>query len=145
MRRRVWMGRTGKLRVAAFKEYQWAAAIDGVIMQGCYAPHENFVVAAVKPRVSLTFENNRRVWKHWDPGLTCQRRNAVPFIAGGTRKLVGNLLLLFVEHIDGIAFDRLPNGEAACPAKHAEQDQRRVQGNRVERTHGSGAEIRRSG
>jgi hypothetical protein len=69
VRRHVGISCTGKLTVASLKKYQWPTAIDPVIVQGRHAADENFVVAAVKPRVSLTFENDRRVRKHWDTGI----------------------------------------------------------------------------
>ncbi len=69
VRRNVRVSCAGKLTIARIKEYQRPTAIDGMIMQRCYAADENFVVAAVIPRVSLTFENYRSIRKHRDPGI----------------------------------------------------------------------------
>src|SRR5260221_13923443 len=103
VRRRVGVGRSRKLPVASFKEYQRPAAIDGMFMHRSDPSDEDLVVATIKSRVSFAFEDNRRIREHRYAGIAGQRGNAFPFVAFRARELIGNLLLLLVEHIDGVA------------------------------------------
>lgn len=106
---------------------------------------EDLMVATIKSRVGFAFEDNCRVRKHRHAGIAGQWGNTFPFVAFGARELIGNLLLLLIEHVDGVAIDPLPHREAVRLAKHTEQDQRRIERHRIERTHGHPDELARGG
>src|SRR3954471_12640870 len=135
------MGRAGKLPVAALEEYQWPAAIEGMLVHRRYPANEDLVIAAVEPGMSLAFEHHGGIRQHRHPGLAGQRRNAVPFVAFGAGKLVRDRFLLLVEHVDGIALGGQPQGKTMRLTKHAEQDQWRVERDRIERTQGHAEQL----
>src|ERR1700752_1162172 len=64
VRRRVRVGRTGKLPVASFKKYQRPAAIDGMFVHRSDPGDEDLVVATIKSCVSFAFEDDRRIGEH---------------------------------------------------------------------------------
>ncbi len=100
------------------------------------ATDDDHMVAAIIVGVARAFERREAVSEQRRAVATFHVPNAFPFVGERTRKPGGGRVLVLGQHIDGEMGHRLPGREGAGGARHAEQDERRIDRDRIERAHG---------
>src|SRR5579872_3944307 len=102
---------------------------------------EDDMVAALVDRVGRAFEMSHSARDQRRFGMTDRRLHLVPFVGKRARELIGDLLLIAGEDVDGEALGFEHRREAARLAVDAEQDQRWIERYGIERTHGHADEL----
>ncbi|EEF22487.1 conserved hypothetical protein, partial [Ricinus communis] len=105
------------------------------------ANHEDHVIAAVVACEWRAFEMSQGARYQRGLGVADRRLDLIPLVRQGARELIGDLLLIAGEDVDGEALGFEHRGQALGLAVDAEQDQRRIERNGIERAHGHTDEL----